>query len=93
MNADDIARAMWERTHDGSWEDRGDGQDASRDIYLADAEIAFSEFVAPLREQFVKARAAFVRIDAINDNPARFDKEIDDLCRPFLIDEIRGEQK
>lgn len=29
-------------------------------------------------------RAALVRIDAINDNPACFSKEINDLCDPIL---------
>jgi len=38
--AEDLAAAMWQRTHDGRWEDRGDGQDDSRVIYLADAEVA-----------------------------------------------------
>ena len=38
--AEDLAAAMWQRTHDGRWEDRGDGQDDSRAIYLADADVA-----------------------------------------------------
>ena len=47
-------------------------------------EHLYPEQVATFRKELDRARAAFVRIDAINDNPARFDSEIYDLCRSFL---------
>jgi len=35
-----VAAAMWERTHDGRWDDWGDGQDESRIIHREDARAA-----------------------------------------------------
>ncbi len=37
---DRVAAEMWVRTHDGCWEDVGDGQDESREIYQDDAAVA-----------------------------------------------------
>jgi hypothetical protein len=45
-----VAKAMWQRTHDGSWENRGDGQDMSRDIHLEDARVAVEATLRALRE-------------------------------------------
>ena len=41
-----VAAAMWERTHDGRWDDWGDGQDESRIIHRDDARAA----IAAMRE-------------------------------------------
>jgi hypothetical protein len=54
-----VAKAMWDRTHDGSWEDRGDGQDESRDIYLEDSRIG----VAAMREPTTKMIDIAAKVD------------------------------
>ncbi len=38
-----------------------------------------------LQEQNAKLVAAIQRIDAINDNPAIFNKDIDDVCTAALL--------
>lgn len=43
-----VAKAMWERTHDGKWEDWGDGQDDSRYIYQYDAKAAIIAIGPPV---------------------------------------------
>lgn len=45
-----VAKAMWERTHDGRWEDRGDGQDMSREIHLEDARAAIEAMQDPTKD-------------------------------------------
>ena len=42
-----VAKAMWDRTHDGSWSDWGDGQDESREIYLDDARAGIEAMREP----------------------------------------------
>ncbi len=44
-----IAKAMWDRTHDGSWGDVGDGQDESRAIYREDAKTAVAVIKTALK--------------------------------------------
>ena len=42
-----VAAAMWERTHDGRWDDWGDGQDESRIIHRDDARAAIEAMREP----------------------------------------------
>jgi hypothetical protein len=42
------------------------------------------ERIAQLEAQVGDAIMAIRRIDAINDNPACFNAEIDEVCRPFI---------
>ena len=45
-----VAAAMWERTHDGRWDDWGDGQDESRIIHREDARAAIEAMREPTEE-------------------------------------------
>jgi hypothetical protein len=50
-----VAEAMWKRTHDGRWEEWGDGQDESREIYLLDARAGIEEMRTPTQEMLAAA--------------------------------------
>lgn len=50
---------------------------------------AYEDDVAALRAEIEQLRAALVRIDAINDNPAVFNSEINALCDPILRPQLK----
>jgi hypothetical protein len=58
-----VAAAMWDRTHDGRWDDWGDGQDESRIIHRDDARVAIEAMREPTEAMVDAAWASWEDVD------------------------------
>jgi len=66
-----VAAAMWERTHDGRWDDWGDGQDESRIIHRDDARAAIEAMESSQDAEIERLRARLALADAAIDQALR----------------------
>ena len=66
-----VAAAMWERTHDGRWDDWGDGQDESRIIHRDDARAAIEAMESSQDAEIERLRARLALADAAIDHALR----------------------
>jgi len=66
-----VAAAMWERTHDGRWDDWGDGQDESRIIHRDDARAAIEAMESSRDAEIERLRARLALADAAIDQALR----------------------
>ena len=76
-----VAAAMWERTHDGRWDDWGDGQDESRIIHRDDARAAIAAMREPTSNQLDAGYAAISERQCDDDLAFGWRAMIDEALR------------